>query len=55
MAVTGEEGTKYNLKAYTPYGRGIHVRTPPLLPRAVMLRGSRLSSSQGFRNDGLVV
>ena len=53
VAVTGEKDTEYNLNVHTPYGRGIHIRTPPLLPRAVMLRGARLDRSPGFRNNGL--
>ncbi|KAI9554132.1 hypothetical protein GHT06_019404 [Daphnia sinensis] len=55
VAVTGEEDTEYNLKVYTPYARGIHIRSPPLLRHVVMLRGNRLSSSQAFRNNRLVL
>lgn len=44
---------EYTLKVYTPHARGIYVRTPPLLPRAVMLRGNRLERSQAFRNNGI--
>lgn len=55
VAVTGEENTNYVLKVYTPQARGIHIRTPPLLPRAVVLRGNRLERSQAFRNNGVVL
>lgn len=55
VAVTGEEDTEYNLKVYTPYARGIYIRSPPLLRHAVMLRGNRLSSSQAFCNNRLIL
>ena len=55
VAVTGEEGLEYNLKVYTPEGRGIYVRDPPLLPHAVLLRGRRLERSQAFCNNRLFV
>ncbi|XP_057375659.1 nitric oxide-associated protein 1-like [Daphnia carinata] len=55
VAVTGEEDTDYNLKVYTPYARGIHIRSPPLLRHAVRLRGNRLSSSQAFCNNRLIL
>ncbi len=51
--MTGEKDTEYHLNVYTPFARGIHIRQPPLLPRAVMLRGSRLERSPAFRNNGL--
>ncbi|MPC43388.1 Nitric oxide-associated protein 1 [Portunus trituberculatus] len=36
------------LRAWSPTGRGIHLRDPPLLPRAVTLRGRRIVSLSHF-------
>lgn len=55
VAVTGEEGREYDLKVYTPEGRGIYFRDPPLLPKAVMLRGRRKDSSQAFGDNRIFV
>ncbi len=55
VAVTGEEGREYELKVYTPEMKGIHVRSPPLLPHSVMLRGNRLERSPAFSNNRLCI
>jgi len=41
VAVTVGEGNDLTLKAYTPLGKGIHVREPALFPEAVNQRGKR--------------
>lgn len=38
------------VRAYTPEGRGIYVRNPPLLPYAIRLRGRRIPNTPCFEN-----
>ena len=47
VAVTIGQESEARLKAYTPRGKGIFVREPPLFPLAVNLRGKR--SQKGNR------
>lgn len=55
VSLTGEEGREYELKVYTPEMKGIYVRSPPLLPHSVMLRGNRLERSPAFSNNRLCI
>ena len=48
VAVTIGQGKAMLLKAYTPLGKGIFVREPPLFPLAVNERGKR--SRKGNRS-----
>ncbi|KAK8399302.1 hypothetical protein O3P69_003431 [Scylla paramamosain] len=43
------------LRAWSPGGRGIHLRDPPLLPRAVTLRGPRIGKSLTYRPHKIFV
>ncbi|XP_045130402.1 nitric oxide-associated protein 1-like isoform X3 [Portunus trituberculatus] len=43
------------LRAWSPTGRGIHLRDPPLLPRAVTLRGRRIGKSLTYRPHKIFV
>lgn len=49
-AVTGGADTRCVLRAFTPEGRGIYVRNPPMLPFAVRLRGKRIPNTPCFEN-----
>ena len=42
MAVTMGTGDTGTFRAYTPLGKGIYVRSPPLFPVAVNSRGKRV-------------
>ena len=48
VGVTIGEGKAMQLKAYTPLGKGVFVREPPLFPLAVNERGKR--SRKGNRS-----
>lgn len=50
VAVTTGPDTKCVLRAFTPEGRGIFVRNPPLLPYAFNLRGKRIVGTPCFEN-----
>lgn len=49
-SVTGGADTRCVLRAFTPEGRGIYVRNPPMLPFAVRLRGKRIPNTPCFEN-----
>lgn len=50
VSLTGfTEQQVIELRAWTPGGRGIHLRDPPLLPLAVNLRGRRIGKSLAHR------
>ena len=50
VAITFGPDTKCVVKAFTPEGRGIFVRRPPLLPFAFQLRGKRIIGTPCFEN-----
>lgn len=50
VSVTLGPDTKCVVRAFTPEGRGIFVRTPPLLPYAFRLRGKRILGTPCFEN-----
>ena len=41
VSVTVGTGNDLTLRVYTPLGKGIHVRKPPLFPGAINERGKR--------------
>lgn len=49
-SITGGPDSKCIVRAYTPEARGLYQRNPPLLPRAVKLRGKRLINTPCFEN-----
>ncbi|XP_072758076.1 nitric oxide-associated protein 1 [Anoplolepis gracilipes] len=50
IAIAGVENKRLSLKAWTPQGRGLHLRTPALLRRSVALRGTRVSDAPTYRD-----
>ncbi|CAG2108874.1 unnamed protein product [Medioppia subpectinata] len=50
VSVTLGADTRCVLRAFTPEGRGIYVRNPPLLPYAHKLRGKRIVGTPCFEN-----
>lgn len=50
-----KENQIMELRAWSPGGRGIHLRDPPLLPRAVTLRGRRVGNSLAYRPHKIFV
>ena len=48
LSLTMPNGSECVVKAYTPEGRGIHLRQPPLLPRAVLFRGPKIRGTPCF-------
>ncbi|KAG0715591.1 Nitric oxide-associated protein 1 [Chionoecetes opilio] len=56
VSLTGtKEKQVMELRAWCPGGRGIHLRNPPLLPRAVNLRGRRIGKSLAHRSHKIFV
>lgn len=56
VSLTGlAEQQLIDLRAWTPGGRGIHLRDPPLLPLAVNLRGRRIEKSLVHRPHRIFV
>lgn len=56
VSLTGmEEDQVIELRAWSPGGRGIHLRNPPLLPLAVTLRGRRIGKSFAHRPHKIFV
>lgn len=49
-SVTGGADTRCVLRAFTPEGRGIYTRNPPMLPYAIRLRGRRIPNTPCFEN-----
>lgn len=50
VSFTGGADTKCIVKAFTPEGRGIYARNPPMLAHAVQLRGKRVWNTPCFEN-----
>ncbi|XP_044743956.1 nitric oxide-associated protein 1 [Chrysoperla carnea] len=48
IAITPGPDVQCKLQAWTPEGRGIHVREPSLLPYAVNLRGKKIRGSPAY-------
>lgn len=48
VSVTGKKGSKSKVAAWTPEGRGVHLRRPPVLPFAINLKGKRLRDSPAY-------
>ncbi|KAG1682346.1 Nitric oxide-associated protein 1 [Nymphon striatum] len=49
VSITGDYGVDISLCAYSPDGRGIHLRQPSVLPFAVNLRGHRIKGVPAFK------
>ncbi|KAG7462096.1 hypothetical protein MATL_G00199000 [Megalops atlanticus] len=49
VAVTGNDGNHIVLRAYAPEGVGLQLRTPPLLPFVVTLKGERIKKSPAYK------
>ncbi|EFN77969.1 Uncharacterized protein C4orf14-like protein [Harpegnathos saltator] len=49
MAISGEHGDHVSLRAWSPQGRGLHLRTPALLRKSVALRGDRISNVPTYK------
>lgn len=49
VSVTAKKGSRCQVSAWSPEGRGVHARRPPLLPFAVNLKGKRLRDSPAYR------
>lgn len=49
IAVTPKENEKIKLQGWTPYARGIHLRTPALLKKSVTLRGGRMPGTPAYK------
>lgn len=49
VGIIAPEGCICTFKAWTPYGRGIHVRTPALVPHAKRLIGRRIRNSMAYQ------
>lgn len=50
IAIAGGENVRLSLKVWTPQGRGLHLRTPALLSKSVVLRGTRISDAPTYRD-----
>ncbi|KAL0126503.1 hypothetical protein PUN28_005099 [Cardiocondyla obscurior] len=50
IAITAEEAECVLLKAWSPQGRGLHLRTPALLKKSVILRGSRILNTPTYKS-----
>ncbi|XP_011494780.1 PREDICTED: nitric oxide-associated protein 1 [Ceratosolen solmsi marchali] len=49
IAITANTDYEVNMRAWTPEGRGIYLRNPPLLSKSVTLRGMRISGSRAYK------
>ncbi|CAL8267273.1 unnamed protein product [Boreogadus saida] len=49
VAVTGVEGDQLVLRAHAPGTSGLSLRTPPLLPHVVTLKGERVRKSSAYK------
>ncbi|XP_010864807.2 nitric oxide-associated protein 1 [Esox lucius] len=49
VAVTGVEGTSVMLRVHAPEGAGLSMRSPPLLPHVVHLKGERIKKSVAYK------
>ncbi|XP_033211799.1 nitric oxide-associated protein 1 [Belonocnema kinseyi] len=50
MAITALQGEQVSLRAWTPEGRGLFLRTPALLRKSVTLRGVRIRNSPAYKS-----
>ncbi|XP_012270544.1 nitric oxide-associated protein 1 [Orussus abietinus] len=50
IAITPDYSQRVTLKAWTPEGRGIYLRSPALLRKSVILRGARRKSSPVYKH-----
>jgi len=49
IAISGKEDKHILLKAWTPQGRGLYLRTPALLKKSVTLCGSRIPDTPTYK------
>lgn len=49
VAVTAVEGKQLQLRVHGPLGTGFGLRTPPLLPHVVNLKGERIRKSPAYK------
>ncbi|XP_074109711.1 nitric oxide-associated protein 1 isoform X2 [Cotesia typhae] len=49
ISITPDYGQEVTLKAWTPEGRGIHLRQPALLAKSITLRGPRIKMNSAYR------
>ncbi|XP_014483268.1 PREDICTED: nitric oxide-associated protein 1 [Dinoponera quadriceps] len=49
MAISTEKDYRVLLRAWSPQGRGLHLRTPALLMKSVGLRGDRIPSTPTYK------
>ncbi|XP_024869274.1 nitric oxide-associated protein 1 [Temnothorax curvispinosus] len=50
IAIAAEEAERVLLRAWSPQGRGLHLRTPALLRKSVALRGNRISDAPTYKS-----
>ena len=55
IAVTTRVTLLYQVKAWTPGGKGIFLRDPPFLPHAVKLRGKKIKGTAYFMKSKLFI
>lgn len=48
VCITAQRG-EVRLRAYTPEGRGLFLRQPPILPFCAQLRGSRIGGTPAYK------
>ncbi|KAJ3588309.1 hypothetical protein NHX12_011902 [Muraenolepis orangiensis] len=52
VAVTGVDGDQLVLRAHSPAAWGLSLRSPPLLPHVVSLKGERIHKSSAYKPKG---
>ncbi|XP_011698761.1 PREDICTED: nitric oxide-associated protein 1 [Wasmannia auropunctata] len=50
IAIAVEEAERVSLRAWSPQGRGLYLRTPALLKKSVALRGNRISDTPTYKS-----
>lgn len=50
IAIAAEEEKRVLLRAWSPQGRGLHLRIPALLKKSVALRGDRISDAPTYKS-----
>lgn len=50
LAISGKENERVLLRAWSPQGRGLYLRTPALLRKSVVLRGARVRDVPTYRS-----
>ena len=55
ISVTTRVTLLYQVKAWTPGGKGIFLRDPPFLPHAVKLRGKKIKGTSYFQKSKLFI